>query len=82
MVRCVIFSSYFLLMAVETLPITATPTSLTFPTSYIAQGIINTPHPDDEDDKVREPFQAWYDGKNQRSRIDYHNGKFTIYLQT
>lgn len=26
-----------------------------------------------------EPFEAWYDHQNQRSRIDFHNGKVKTY---
>jgi hypothetical protein len=40
-----------------------------WPTSYTAKGIINLPYAE-----IGEPFDAWYDGPNQRSRIDYYSG--------
>jgi hypothetical protein len=41
-----------------------------WPTSYTAKGIINLPYAE-----IGEPFDAWYDGPNQRSRIDYYSGR-------
>jgi hypothetical protein len=46
------------------------PEPPTWPASYMAQGIINLPYAE-----IGEPFDAWYDGPNQRSRIDYYSGK-------
>ena len=41
-----------------------------WPASYMAKGIINLPYAE-----IGEPFEAWYDGPNQRSRIDYYSGR-------
>ena len=48
-----------------------------WPTSYMAKGIINLPYAE-----IGEPFDAWYDGSNQRSRIDYYSGKLWKLLCT
>ena len=40
-----------------------------FPEFYHAQGIISLPY-----DGIIEPFEAWYAGKHQMSRIDYYYG--------
>ena len=42
-----------------------------WPTAYTAKGIINLPYAE-----IGEPFHAWYDGPNQRSRIDYYSGMY------
>lgn len=36
---------------------------------YHAKGYINLPYAD-----IVEPFEAWYDGKNMRSRQSYYDG--------
>ncbi|XP_065828496.1 digestive cysteine proteinase 1-like [Oscarella lobularis] len=42
--------------------------------TYEASGLIQMPY-----SEVTEPFHAWYDGKNQRSRQDYYNGLNNFY---
>lgn len=40
---------------------------------YHAKGTIKLPYAD-----IVEPFEAWYDGKNMRSRQTYYNGMLHI----
>lgn len=40
-----------------------------FSPTYIVSGELNIPYAE-----LREPFRAWYDGPNDRSRIDYYGG--------
>ena len=49
--------------------------TLKFPSCYRAQGQISLPY-----DGIIEPFEAWYCGKVNMSRIDYYYGKFYILL--
>ena len=42
---------------------------LKFPDFYHAQGIISLPY-----DGIIEPFEAWYAGRHEMSRIDYYYG--------
>ena len=44
-----------------------------WPASYMAKGIINLPYAE-----IGEPFDAWYDASNKRSRIDYYSGKLAL----
>ena len=44
---------------------------LKFPEKYFTTGTIFLPYAE-----IEEPFEAWYDGPNQRSRIDLYGGKF------
>ena len=37
---------------------------------YHVQGVLSIPYAE-----IREPFQAWYDADNMKSRIDYYDGK-------
>ena len=46
-----------------------------FPEFYHAQGIISLPY-----DGIIEPFEAWYSGGHNMSRIDYYYGKETSIL--
>ncbi|CAG4983306.1 unnamed protein product [Parnassius apollo] len=41
---------------------------------YTVKGVLNIPHAD-----VQEPFHAWYDGKNGKSRIDYYGNMVRTY---
>ena len=43
--------------------------SIKFPDFYHAQGIISLPY-----DGIIEPFEAWFAGRHQMSRIDYYYG--------
>ena len=45
-----------------------------WPASYMAKGIINLPYAE-----IGEPFDAWYDASNKRSRIDYYSGMDKTY---
>ncbi len=47
-------------------------TDLDFPAIYRATGNISIPSAG-----IREPFEVWYAGKYNRSRIDYYGGKLT-----
>ncbi|XP_028406365.1 digestive cysteine proteinase 1-like [Dendronephthya gigantea] len=60
-------------VGVEGIPL-RDPEPPTWPASYMAKGIINLPYAE-----IGEPFEAWYDGPNQRSRIDYYNGMDKTY---
>lgn len=40
-----------------------------WPTRYYAEGVLSLPYAD-----LEEPFQAWYDGAEKMSRIDYYQG--------
>ena len=44
-----------------------------FPTSYRTTGMISLPL-----DGIIEPFEAWYSGEHNMSRIDYYNGKLDL----
>ena len=37
---------------------------------YTVSGVLRLPYAE-----IVEPFQAWFDGENGRSRIDYYGGK-------
>ena len=37
---------------------------------YTVSGVLSLPYAE-----IVEPFQAWFDGQNGRSRIDYYAGK-------
>jgi len=37
--------------------------------TYSLTGVLYLPYAE-----IEEPFQAWYDGPNKRSRIDYYGG--------
>ena len=39
-------------------------------TAYSVSGVLRLPYAE-----IVEPFQAWFDGQNGRSRIDYYGGK-------
>lgn len=41
-----------------------------FDKSYSVSGILSLPYAE-----VNEPFDAWYDASNKKSRIDYYGGK-------
>ena len=41
-----------------------------WPDAYSVEGILRMPYAE-----IVEPFEAWFDGKNSRSRIDYYAGK-------
>lgn len=45
-----------------------------FPEFYHAQGIISLPY-----DGIIEPFEAWYAGQHQMSRIDYYYGNQLLF---
>jgi len=45
-----------------------------FSDQYTTKGMLYIP----SDTKVAEPFEAWIDRVNNRSRIDYHNGKISV----
>ena len=45
--------------------------SLTFPEKYYVKGTLHLPYA-----QIEEPFDAWYDGPNKRSRIDYYGGEY------
>lgn len=40
-----------------------------WPIAYSVEGILRLPYAE-----IVEPFEAWFDGKNGRSRIDYYAG--------
>ena len=42
----------------------------TWPTTYTVIGVLYLPYAE-----IKEPFQAWFDKPNKRSRIDYYGGK-------
>lgn len=41
--------------------------------SYISEGVLHLPYAE-----IDEPFYAWVDGKNGRSRIDYYGGDLQL----
>lgn len=43
---------------------------LKFPTKYYVKGTLYLPYTG-----IEEPFDAWFDGANHRSRIDMYDGK-------
>ena len=67
-VACALF--FFLFLNVDG-RILNDPEPPTWPESYIAKGIINLPYAE-----IGEPFDAFYDGGNKRSRIDYYSGMY------
>ena len=42
-----------------------------WPASYMAKGVIDLPYAE-----IGETFEIWYDGKYNRSRIDYYSGTY------
>lgn len=40
-----------------------------WPSAYTVTGVLYLPYAE-----IKEPFQAWYDASNKRSRIDYYGG--------
>ena len=49
---------------------------LRFPSIYHANGMISIPSA-----KIVEPFEVWYAGKYNRSRIDYYGGTLCFIIQ-
>lgn len=45
------------------------PVPPVWPASYMLKGVIDLPYAE-----IGETFEAWYDGPNKRSRIDYYEG--------
>ena len=41
-----------------------------WPNTYSVSGVLRLPYAE-----IVEPFQAWFDGQNGRSRIDYYGGE-------
>lgn len=41
-----------------------------WPVAYTVTGVLYLPYAE-----IEEPFQAWFDSPNKRSRIDYYGGK-------
>ena len=48
----------------------------TWPNAYTVSGTLKLPYAE-----IVEPFQAFFDGQNGRSRIDFYGGKVTCYLK-
>ena len=48
-----------------------------WPGTYSVSGVLRLPYAE-----IVEPFQAWFDGVNGRSRIDYYGGKETLQITT
>ena len=51
----------------ESLDVNSPPT---WSNAYTVSGVLTLPYAE-----IVEPFQAWFDGQNGRSRIDYYAGK-------
>lgn len=48
-----------------------------WPGTYSVSGVLRLPYAE-----IVEPFQAWFDSVNGRSRIDYYAGKETLQITT
>lgn len=63
-------SALFFFLVVATSQVFADdPVPLGWPQQYSVKGVIQLPYA-----KIEEPFQAWVDLKNGKSRIDYYDG--------
>ena len=51
----------------KSVPVTDSPPK--WPTAYSVSGVLRLPYAE-----IVEPWQAWFDGQNGRSRIDYYGG--------
>ena len=46
-----------------------------WPDTYSVSGVLRLPYAE-----IVEPFQAWFDGQNGRSRIDYYGGMLSSWF--
>ncbi|XP_076127252.1 digestive cysteine proteinase 2 isoform X2 [Alosa pseudoharengus] len=64
----------FLLFAVEEIKATPLLAVPDFGQAYHVKGVISLPYAE-----IKEPFEAWYDLKGGRSRVDYYHGQVSTY---
>lgn len=64
----------FLVVAVQDINATPFLTVPDFGQAYHVKGVISLPYAE-----IKEPFEAWFDLKGSRSRIDYYHGQVSTY---
>lgn len=64
----VVFLSFLSITFGKSVPLRDLPPR--WPTAYSVSGVLRLPYAE-----IVEPFQAWFDAQNGRSRIDYYGGK-------
>lgn len=61
----------FVLKELKATPLHAVPD---FGQSYHVKGVISLPYAE-----IKEPFEAWFDSKGSRSRVDYYHGQVSTF---